>query len=163
VAACASVLRESAADIATLASPFESREDFENPNFVKVVVDDRGDALYFSRAPIPFARDTAQRALAVRTALHHHGLYAYRAGALERLVAAPPAPLETIEQLEQLRALALGMRIRVAVPERRPGPGVDTEEDLQRVARQLAAGLEPGRRGRRHATNAPVAGQRPVP
>ncbi|HLT89852.1 MAG TPA: 3-deoxy-manno-octulosonate cytidylyltransferase [Woeseiaceae bacterium] len=140
VAACASVLRESAADIATLASPFESREDFENPNFVKVVVDDRGDALYFSRAPIPFARDTAQRALAVRTALHHHGLYAYRAGALERLVAAPPAPLETIEQLEQLRALALGMRIRVAVPERRPGPGVDTEEDLQRVARQLAAG-----------------------
>ena len=68
---------------------------------------------------------------------HHHGIYAYRAGVLRRLVAAPPSKLELAERLEQLRALSLGMKIRVAVPGVRPGPGVDTEADLEAVARDI--------------------------
>lgn len=134
---CAALLGESGAGMATLASPLASRKDFLNPNVVKVVVDERGDALYFSRAAIPFARDAGQGALALATALHHHGLYAYRADVLRRLVAAERAPLEIVEELEQLRALTLGIRIRVGIPARRPGPGVDTEEDLVRVEREL--------------------------
>lgn len=134
---CAALLRESGAGIATLASPLSSREDFLNPNVVKVVVDERGDALYFSRAAIPFAREAGHGRLALATALHHHGLYAYRADVLRRLVAAERAPLEIVEELEQLRALTLGIRIRVGIPDRRPGPGVDTEEDLARVEREL--------------------------
>lgn len=134
---CAALVRDSGAGMATLASPLRSREDFLNPNVVKVVVDANGDALYFSRAAIPFARDAGRGSLALASALHHHGLYAYRAEVLRRLVAAERAPLEIVEELEQLRALALGIRIRVGIPDRRPGPGVDTEEDLLRVEREL--------------------------
>jgi 3-deoxy-manno-octulosonate cytidylyltransferase (CMP-KDO synthetase) len=133
----AGLLAGSDADIATLASPFASQADFENPNVVKVVCSDAGNALYFSRAPIPHARDAAAAVPAREAALHHHGIYAYRCGVLRRLVAAPPSPLELAEQLEQLRALALGMSIRVAVPVERPGRGVDTEADLEAVAREL--------------------------
>jgi 3-deoxy-manno-octulosonate cytidylyltransferase (CMP-KDO synthetase) len=125
------------ADMATLASPLASREDFENPNVVKVVVDRHGNALYFSRAAIPFARDDEHASLALASALHHHGIYAYRADVLRRLVAAERSPLETVEQLEQLRALSMGVKIRVGIPGRRPGPGVDTEDDLLRVEAEL--------------------------
>ena len=128
---CAGLLEESGADIATLASPIVSGEDFNNPNVVKVVVDDAGYAIYFSRAAIPFAREESLRETAWRTALHHHGIYAYRSGSLRRLVAAPPADIEICEQLEQLRALSLGMSIRVGRPALRPGAGVDTEDDLK--------------------------------
>ncbi len=134
---CASLLADSDADIATLASPIASREDFENPNVVKVVLDDAGDALYFSRASIPYARGEIDPDEARNLALHHHGIYAYRCGVLRRLVAAKPSRLERCEQLEQLRALALGMTIRVAVPVERPGAGVDTEADLIAVAKSL--------------------------
>ncbi len=134
---CAAVLHDSTADVATLASPLASLKDFENPNVVKVVIDDRGDALYFSRAAIPYARGEGTRDEAMRAALHHHGIYAYRCGVLRRLVAAEPSRLESCEQLEQLRALSLGMTIRVAIPTERPGAGVDTEEDLAAVAETL--------------------------
>jgi 3-deoxy-manno-octulosonate cytidylyltransferase (CMP-KDO synthetase) len=70
--------------------------------------------------------------------LHHHGIYAYRCGVLRRLVASAPSPLEQAEHLEQLRALSLGMTIRVGVPGTRPGAGVDTEDDLAAAARELA-------------------------
>ena len=136
---CAALLADGNADIATLASALASREDFDNPNVVKVLVDVNGDALYFSRAAIPYARQDVQRDLAVRTALHHHGIYGYRCGVLRRLVTAEPSDLEICEQLEQLRALALGMTIRVGVPVKRPGTGVDTEEDLARAAADLSA------------------------
>ena len=96
-----------------------------------------GDALYFSRAPVPYARQEGGPK-ARSAALHHHGIYGYRCGVLRRLVAAAPCDLEEIEQLEQLRALYLGMTIRVAVPDERPGPGVDTEADLSGVVRQLS-------------------------
>ena len=134
---CAGLLQQSSADIATLASPIASQEDFENPNVVKVLLADDGNAIYFSRAAIPYAR-VGEHAIEARlAALHHHGIYAYRCGVLRRLVAAKPSDLEVCEQLEQLRALSLGMEIRVAVPVERPGPGVDTEEDLAAAAAKL--------------------------
>ena len=117
----AELLASSDADLATLASPLRSDEDFANPNVVKVIVNDAGDAIYFSRATIPYPRDASRVTEARRAALHHHGIYAYRCGVLRRLVASDPSPLETAEQLEQ-----------------RPGAGVDTEADLAAAARELA-------------------------
>lgn len=135
---CASLLDDATADIATLASPFQSGEDFRNPNCVKVVRDALGHAIYFSRAAIPFPRDEGSDERAAGAALHHHGIYAYRCGVLRRFVAAEPSEIEVCEQLEQLRALSLGMTIAVGVPAERPGAGVDTEDDLVRVAAELA-------------------------
>jgi 3-deoxy-manno-octulosonate cytidylyltransferase (CMP-KDO synthetase) len=134
---CAALLDDGAADIATLASPFQSRTDFLSPNCVKVVRNVAGQAIYFSRASIPYAREGAEeRALA--SALHHHGIYAYRCGVLRRLVAEEPSDIEICEQLEQLRALSLGMTIAVGIPSERPGPGVDTAEDVARVEAELS-------------------------
>jgi len=135
---CAALLDDAAADIATLASPFQSDSDFDSPNCVKVVRDANQHAIYFSRAAIPFARDEGSRTRAIGAALHHHGIYAYRCGVLRRLVNAPPSELEICEQLEQLRALSLGMTIVVGVPPVRPGAGVDTEADLARAAKELS-------------------------
>jgi len=134
---CAGMLANDKAEIATLASPIASAEDFANPNVVKVLTDDHGYAIYFSRAPVPYARGDATAADALQAARHHHGIYAYRCGVLRRFVAAAPARIEQIEQLEQLRALMLGMKILVAEPVQRPGPGVDTEADLAAAARLL--------------------------
>lgn len=135
---CAILLDDAAADISTLASPFLSREDFENPNCVKVIRDLNDHAIYFSRATIPYAREDSQNELAMGAALHHHGIYAYRCGILRRLVISEPSELELSEQLEQLRALSLGMTIAVGVPTVRPGIGVDTAADLRRAALQIA-------------------------
>ena len=135
---CAGLLADSTADIATLASPITSVADFENPNTVKVILDNSGNAIYFSRAAIPYAREPGSQLAACATALQHHGIYAYRCGVLRRFVAAEPSRLESCEQLEQLRALGLGMTIRVGVPGEKPGAGVDTEADLERAARALA-------------------------
>jgi len=134
---CAALLDDATADIATLASPLKDDTDFDNPNVVKVIRDTKGHAIYFSRTAIPFAREAENRELAVSSALHHHGIYAYRCGVLREMVAAEPSDLEVCEQLEQLRALSLGMTIVVGVPSVRPGTGVDTEEDLQRAVREL--------------------------
>ena len=135
---CAELLDHSAADVSTLASPIASEADFNNPNVVKVILNERQEAMYFSRAPIPYSRNADQRDAARQAALHHHGIYAYRCGVLRRLVAADPSPLEIAEKLEQLRALWLGMIIHVGRPAIRPGPGVDTEEDLVTAGRDLA-------------------------
>ncbi|MEL7535447.1 MAG: 3-deoxy-manno-octulosonate cytidylyltransferase [Pseudomonadota bacterium] len=126
------------AGIATLATPIATREDFLNPNVVKVVSGADGLALYFSRAPIPHGRADAAAALAA--ARRHLGLYAYRVAVLERLVEASPTPLEQLEKLEQLRAFALGIPIAVTDAEVAPGPGVDTQADLDDVRRRIAAG-----------------------
>ncbi len=135
---CAALLDDATADIATLASPFLTQEDFCNPNCVKVVRDVNDRAIYFSRATIPYPRDDGSDERAAGAALHHHGIYAYRCGVLRTFVAAEPSELEVCEQLEQLRALSLGMTIAVGVPSERPGAGVDTEEDLLRAAKDLA-------------------------
>ena len=136
---CASLLSDASADIATLASSFQSQQDFENPNYVKVVRDQNGYAIYFSRAAIPYARGEEHVQLAMESALHHHGIYAYRCGVLRQFVQAEASPLELSEHLEQLRALSLGMTIVVGIPQQRPGTGVDTQEDLVRAAGELKA------------------------
>ncbi len=114
-------------DIATLASPIQSLQEFLDPNAVKVVIDAQGRALYFSRAPITWNRDGAAA-----------GLYAYRVGALLRLAALAPSSLEAREKLEQLRALENGLQIRVADTNERPGPDVNTAEDFERVGALLS-------------------------
>jgi len=134
---CAELLDDVTADIATLASPFLNQQDFQNPNCVKVIRDVRGYAIYFSRAAIPYPRDDGSNERAASAALHHHGIYAYRCGVLRRFVEAEPSDLEVCEQLEQLRALSLGMTIAVGVPATRPGTGIDTEEDLERAKREI--------------------------
>jgi 3-deoxy-manno-octulosonate cytidylyltransferase (CMP-KDO synthetase) len=130
------------AAIATLATPVESLAEFLDPNAVKVVTDSKGRALYFSRAPIPWNREGAPSGLSTQRvfagARRHVGIYAYRVGALRRLASLPPTPLEKAEKLEQLRALENGLVIRVADAAERPGPDVNTAEDLERVAKLLA-------------------------
>lgn len=126
VARVAAVLAGDAeAAIATACCPIRERGEFEDPNTVKVVLDARGRALYFSRAPIPFPRDGA-----LRHAYRHIGLYAYRVAFLARYAAVAPAPLEAIEQLEQLRALWLGHPIAVVPWDGPAARGVDTAADL---------------------------------
>jgi 3-deoxy-manno-octulosonate cytidylyltransferase (CMP-KDO synthetase) len=137
----AALITSSGTPLATLAWPIANTAEMCDPNIVKVVVDQNGDALYFSRASIPWNRDLppTRSDAPLALALRHIGLYAYRAGPLRELAAAAPCELEDIEKLEQLRALYLGLRIRVGHAETLPGPGVDTEADLQRVARMLTA------------------------
>jgi 3-deoxy-manno-octulosonate cytidylyltransferase (CMP-KDO synthetase) len=129
------------ADIATLASPVQSLQEFLDPNAVKVVTDGEGRALYFSRAPSPWNRDGAAAGLASQRVFagsrRHVGIYAYRVRALLRLAALSPSPLETREKLEQLRALENGLQIRVADTKERPGPDVNTAEDFERVGALL--------------------------
>jgi len=128
------------ADMATLACPIASAEALHNPNCVKVVCDDSGRALYFSRAPIPFVRD-GRPDPAARPArfLQHIGIYAYRRSLLLTLAATPPAALEKLEKLEQLRALALGHTIGVGLVEQ-PTLGVDTYEDYRRFVAVYRSG-----------------------
>jgi 3-deoxy-manno-octulosonate cytidylyltransferase (CMP-KDO synthetase) len=124
------------ASMSTAAHAIESIEEFTNPNVVKVVLDARRLALYFSRAPLPWWRDgfaSGIMALPQPRPLRHVGIYAYRADFLRSFPALSAAPLEVAEALEQLRALWHGYRIAVHVTTASPGPGVDTPEDLQRV------------------------------
>jgi 3-deoxy-manno-octulosonate cytidylyltransferase (CMP-KDO synthetase) len=132
---------DAGADIATLCHPLHAREEWLNPNVVKLVMDSFGYALYFSRAPIPWKREgtSAESPLPRGLAFRHIGLYAYRVGALRRFSALPPAPLEQCEMLEQLRALSHGLRIKVGISEAPPPRGVDTEDDLAAVDALLAS------------------------
>lgn len=178
--ALAPLLADPAVRMSTLRRPLTDPADYVSPHVVKVVVDRAGDALYFSRSPIPFVRepDDAASAAAGRQArsgtrttdvssgirppeardglppaFGHIGLYAYRRDLLLWLAALPRTPLEIAESLEQLRALEHGVRIR-AVPTRYEAIGVDTPGDLERVRRRL-----------QHATSsaAPPAGGRGDP
>ena len=139
--ACARLLEErSDCVMSTAAHAIDSAAEFVDPNVVKVVLDHAGRALCFSRAPIPWWRDgyvNGVRQLSSPPPLRHIGLYAYRAGFLRRFAALPPAVLESIESLEQMRVLEAGERIAVHVSELRPGPGVDTADDLERVRRLI--------------------------
>ena len=105
----------------------------ELPNVVKVVLGERGRALYFSRAPVPFLRDMADRETRDLNVYQHIGVYSYTRDALRRWVSLPPHALERIERLEQLRPLAAGLAMGVAVIADSPGPGIDTEGDLVRA------------------------------
>jgi 3-deoxy-manno-octulosonate cytidylyltransferase (CMP-KDO synthetase) len=140
------------AGIATLATPIRDPEELFDPNVVKVVRDDAGNALYFSRAPIPWVRGSFEGANGSKPALapgvpflRHLGLYAYRAGVLRRLCREKPRPHEGAESLEQLRALSLGIKVYVGVIEHAIPRGVDTEDDLARAELGLRErSLSPG-------------------
>lgn len=137
-------IRAPGCDVATLATPLAAVDEWRDPAVVKVVRDGRGRALLFSRAPIPFRRDgvPGPAELAAGLYLRHIGVYAYRREALLRWVALPETELERTERLEQLRPLAAGFAIAVAVVP--PGePGIDTPADAERAERVLAAGALP--------------------
>ncbi|MBN8461748.1 MAG: 3-deoxy-manno-octulosonate cytidylyltransferase [Dechloromonas sp.] len=132
-------LAASGADIATVAHPIVEASDFFNPNVVKVVCRADGDAAYFSRAPVPYARDHFAREEGGETlpagfpAYRHVGLYAYRASFLKAYAGLTVAPTEQFESLEQLRALWHGYRISVMLVDAAPAAGVDTPEDAERM------------------------------
>lgn len=140
--ACAARVRADV-PVATAAHPIHAADEFFNPNVVKVVLDARGDALLFSRAPIPWHRDAFARDRTTmpqgHVALRHVGIYAYRQSFLQNYPSLPPSPIEHIEALEQLRVLWNGHRIAVHVVDQAPAAGVDTPEDLERVRRLFAA------------------------
>ena len=116
------------ASVATLCLPFHDTESLNNPNIVKVVFDKRNYAQYFSRAPIPYPRDSNKF-----TAYRHLGVYAYRVDTLKKMLSLRPTEHELTEKLEQLRPLDHGMKIKLAIANGVPGHGVDTLEDLNRV------------------------------
>jgi 3-deoxy-manno-octulosonate cytidylyltransferase (CMP-KDO synthetase) len=132
--------RDPDADMATLAVPLLALEPYRNPHCVKVVCDQHGRALYFSRSPIPFVRD-GQPDFAARPPrfLQHLGVYAYRRPFLLHLAQLPPHPLEQLEKLEQLRALATGTVIQVGIVETK-GLGVDTYEDYEHFVKYYRNG-----------------------
>lgn len=144
--------RDPSVQMTTLRRRLTHASDYHDPNVVKVVVDVEGNALYFSRAPIPFAPEPAKAGPHVgsyvpqvvgagfsRLTYKHIGLYAYRREFVRELAALPQTPLELAESLEQLRALEHGFQIR-AVETQYDSIGVDTPEDLERVRRQLTVG-----------------------
>jgi 3-deoxy-manno-octulosonate cytidylyltransferase (CMP-KDO synthetase) len=129
--------RHKEASVATMAHPIHDAAEMFNPNIVKVVIDQRGYGLYFSRAPIPYARDafaktkdTLPQGLPV---YRHLGLYAYRVSFLKQYPKLTAADIEKFEALEQLRVLAHGYKISVALTDAAPEAGIDTEQDVVRV------------------------------
>ena len=127
-------------DIATAAAPILSLAEFLDPSCVKALRAASGQALYFSRAPVPWPRDSvaAGRPTDFAGAWRHIGIYAYRVRSLLQFAAWPPTPLELTEKLEQLRALEHGMNIHVVTLQAAPPAGVDTPADLDRVRRGIA-------------------------
>jgi 3-deoxy-manno-octulosonate cytidylyltransferase (CMP-KDO synthetase) len=148
-AAVAPLIEDSRIQMSTTSEPIDRVEDVLSPNVVKVVTDSRGAALYFSRSPIPYFRlagdKTLEESLRADVTLlssyrKHSGLYAYRAGFLQQFARMEPSPLESLEALEQLRAIENGFEIRVVRVEHR-SIGVDTEQDYQRVKRIIEENL----------------------
>lgn len=142
IRAVADILADSGAPMSTLATLVEDAPTLFDPNVVKLVRSTQGDALYFSRAPIPWHRDGFARSrdsLPPAQWLRHIGIYGYRAGFLQTFAAMPPGNLEQIESLEQLRVLEAGYRIAVGLSPAPFPPGIDTPEDLLRADVQMRA------------------------
>ncbi|MET0508436.1 MAG: 3-deoxy-manno-octulosonate cytidylyltransferase [Burkholderiaceae bacterium] len=156
-AVAARLVADPAAMMATCAHPIETVADWLNPNVVKVIGNERGHAIYFSRAPIPFARDalagfphrlpaTLPSFPAGARPLRHVGLYAYRAGFLRRYAALAPAGIEVAEALEQLRLVAAGHVIALEIVDEAPPAGIDTPADLEAARRRWSAHADGGKR-----------------
>lgn len=142
IRAVAALVADSGAPIATLAAPLREAAGLHDPNAVKLVRAANGDALYFSRAPIPWPRDawldaSARQSLPAGPWLRHIGIYGYRAAALAAFAALSAGTLERLESLEQLRALEAGWRIAVGIAPSPFPPGIDTPDDLQRAQRWI--------------------------
>ena len=150
-AAVGPLFQEGGPTMSTLSLPLGSIDEMLSPSVVKVVTDEAGDALYFSRSPIPWVRldppgderDAAAAAVARGLARKHVGLYVYTRETLARFASLPPSPLEMAEGLEQLRALQSGVRIRVVPLDGEGGVAVDTPQDLERVRELLAPRAAP--------------------
>ena len=127
------------AGMATLSISIDDMEEFLNPNAVKVVASDSGQALYFSRAPIPWPRDNVDELPPYYKAQRHIGIYAYRVSFLKQFVTWPISCLEQTEKLEQLRAMSNGVVIHVAQACEVPPAGIDTQHDLDRVRKLFGA------------------------
>ncbi len=127
------LVQKSDCSMSTLCEPIHTMEEFLRPSIVKVVMTQHNQALYFSRASIPHERDAEDGALVPKHAFRHLGLYAYRVGLLQQYVTWQRGQLEQLENLEQLRVLENNHRIAIAVATAQLPPGVDTEEDLQRL------------------------------
>jgi 3-deoxy-manno-octulosonate cytidylyltransferase (CMP-KDO synthetase) len=132
IAEVGNLLAEKPCEMSTACHAIHDRESLANPNVVKVVLDARGYALYFSRSQIPYPREAGG------TCYRHAGIYGYRVGFLKKYASLPVSPLEKSEALEQLRALWHGFRIAVAVSQTDIPPGVDTPQDLDAVRRMIS-------------------------
>jgi len=142
----AALAQDTASEMATIACKIHDAEDFFNPNVVKVVCDEQGRALYFSRAPMPWDRNgfmdnaTNESLLAEGfPAMRHIGLYVYRASLLAKYATLPMSPLEKWEKLEQLRFLHQGIKVQVAQASGLPPHGVDTQDDLDALRKHIAS------------------------
>lgn len=127
--------------MSTLATPIQNWDEVQDPNAVKVVLNEMQEALYFSRAPIPYQREKMQQSgdiSGISPYLRHIGLYAYRASFLNEYPTLTPSVLEDLEKLEQLRALANNRKIAVAISSETPPPGIDTAEDLKKAQDWIA-------------------------
>ena len=137
------LLNHPQAGMSSLCTPIGSAEDAFDPNAVKVVLDNTGFAMYFSRAPIPWDRDlykTGQKVMTQVSPVYRHiGMYGYRVSFLQQYASMEMTPIEQAECLEQLRALCYGVKIHMGIIDQPPGHGVDTPEDVARVEAQLAA------------------------
>ena len=139
---CASLLTDGISDIGTLGSNFLSKKEWLNPNTVKVLMDESGHAIYFSRSPIPNKLD-ADVLIDNKFILHHHGIYSYRCRILRDLkLLDMPKQMES-ENLEQLKALHYGFKIKVANASERPGPSIDIIDDVENVCAILKKDLRP--------------------
>ena len=139
---CASLLTDGISDIGTLGSNFLSKKEWLNPNTVKVLMDESGHAIYFSRSPIPNKLD-ADLLIDNKFILHHHGIYSYRCRILRDLkLLDMPKQMES-ENLEQLKALHYGFKIKVANANERPGPSIDVIDDVENVCAILKKDLRP--------------------
>lgn len=136
--ALAELIRHDDVELATLVRVIDDIETLLNPNVVKVVLDNDGNALYFSRHPIPFVRGTARELWLQQTIFYQHiGMYAYKSNALRRVASLLPGQLEQAESLEQLRWLENGFRIRVAVSDIHSSIAIDTPSDLNKIPKEL--------------------------
>lgn len=137
-------LEEKEASMSTLAVPFDSKDDFTDPNQVKVVLDEKGFALYFSRSPIPYDQSGQTQFASFQekfSALRHIGMYGYRSDFLQKFSQTKLGELEKIERLEQLRALEMGAKIAVSMVEH-PTIGIDSPEDLQRFKKEYISSIK---------------------
>lgn len=152
-----SLVRDAGWEVGTCATPVSSVAAFHDPSAVKVVCGMGGRALYFSRSPIPHVRGREPDSgdLTAPPFLRHVGLYAYSRDALLRWVSLPPSPLETLERLEQLRALEAGISIGVTVVSE-AAPGVDTPDDVLRMARLLQDAQQPTETSHKHPSTPPI-------
>ena len=135
---CAALLADKNIDIGTLASPFLSKEDWLSPNMVKVVTDCDGCAIFFSRSPIPHSTNFEINLMNRNVVHHHHGIYAYSCKSLRKLQGFAAPQIQANENLEQLKALFHGMRIKVGIASIPPGMSIDVAEDIELVIRALS-------------------------